>query len=188
MLEVALAVSVLAAVIVVGVLISIGNERQRAAIEQLRSDIRQWALGDLEIKRETAVREIQIIDPLAWLRDVARRATGEAWELRNIAKVLDNPEAIVVADGNGGYLMFSPARPAQVKKLLRGQGKTNYETGPLPSVFRMVTRGRKNLEAHELSALNAGIFFDIEADRVWRMVTDRPLNTNQLWLYDFSLT
>jgi len=76
MLEVALAVSVLAAVILIGVLISIGNERQRRALEELRSDLRQWALGDLEIKREKAVREIQIIDPLAWLRDVTRRVTG----------------------------------------------------------------------------------------------------------------
>ena len=45
MLEVVLAISVLAAVVVVGVLISIGNERQRKAIEQLRDDVRNWALG-----------------------------------------------------------------------------------------------------------------------------------------------
>ncbi len=186
MLEVALAVSVLAAVIVVGVLISIGNERQRRAIDELRSDLRRWALGDLEIKREKAVREIQIIDPLAWLRDIARRVTGVSRDLRDVAKILEQPEAIVVTDGNGGYLMFSPANPTQVKKMLRGQGRYT-ETGPLPSVFRMVTRGRKDLEAYELSALNAGIFFDIEADRVWRMLTDRSLNTNQLWLYDFSI-
>lgn len=58
MLEVVLAISVLAAVVVVGLLISIGNERQRKAIELLREDLRSWALGDLEIKRETASREI----------------------------------------------------------------------------------------------------------------------------------
>ena len=91
MLEVVLAISVLAAAVVVGVLISIGNERQRKAIEQLRDDVRNWALGDLEIKRETASRDIQIIDPLAWLNDTARKATGEAWELRSIAKVFRQP-------------------------------------------------------------------------------------------------
>lgn len=41
------------------------------------------------------------------------------------------------------------------------------------------------MQTYELSALNAGIFFDVEADRVWRMLTDRALKTNQLWLYEF---
>jgi hypothetical protein len=187
MLEVALAVSVLAAVILIGVLISIGNERQRRALEELRSDLRQWALGDLEIKREKAVREIQIIDPLAWLRDVTRRVTGRARELRDVAKILDNPEAIVVTATDGSYLMFSPVRPSQIKKMLRSRSRKNSKGGPLPKIIRVVVRGGSHLQTHELSALNAGVFFDVEADRVWRMFTDRPLNSNQLWLYDFRL-
>jgi hypothetical protein len=186
MLEVVLAVSVLAAVILIGVLISIGNERQRRALEELRSDLRQWALGDLEIKREKAVREIQIIDPLAWLRDVTRRVTGRARELRDVAKVLDNPEAIVVTTTDGRYLMFSPVRPEQIKKLLTGKRGKNSKTGPLPSIIRLIGRGKGHVQTHELSALNAGVFFDVEADRVWRMFTDRPLNANQLWLYEFQ--
>jgi len=176
MLEVVLAVSVLAAVVVVGVLISIGNERQRKAIEQLREDLHGWALGDLEIKRETASREIQIVDPLAWLNAAAQKATGVAWDLRAITKVLDNPEAIVVTASDGGYLMFSPVQPSQVKKLLKGPQRRT-KTG--------ATRGRMKMESYELSALNAGIFFDLEAERVWRMVADRPLNSNRLWLYEF---
>ena len=184
MLEVALAVSVLAAVIVVGVLISIGNERQRKAIEQLGDDLRNWALGDLEIKREKAAREIEIIDPLAWLHDAARKATGNSWDLRAIATVLEIPEAIVVTASDGGYLMFSPVKPDRVKKLLKAPTRRT-ETGPLPSEFRAATRGRKKVQAYELSALTAGVFFDLEAERVWRMITERPLKTNRLWLYEF---
>jgi len=41
------------------------------------------------------------------------------------------------------------------------------------------------METYELSALNAGIFFDLEAERVWQMVADRPLNSNRLCLYQF---
>lgn len=184
MLEVALAVSVLAAVIVVGVLISIGNERQRKAIAQLRDDLRNWALGDLEIKREKASRETEIIDPLAWLHDAARKATGTSWELRAVAKILENPDAVVVASTNGSYLMFSPEKPGRVRKLLKGPDRQS-KTGPLPSEMKMAVRGRSRMEAFELSALNAGIFFDLEADRVWRMLTDRPLSANKLWLYEF---
>lgn len=184
MLEVVLAVSVLAAVVVVGLLISIGNERQRRALEELRDDLRNWALGDLEIKREKASREIQIIDPLAWLNDTARKATGNAQDLRAIATVLEHPDAVVTTASDGGYLMFSPVKPDQVKKLLKRSPRRS-KTGPLPSEFRMATRGRTKMEWYELSALTAGVFFDLEADRVWRMVTSRPLSTNRLWLYEF---
>jgi hypothetical protein len=51
--------------------------------------------------------------------------------------------------------------------------------------MRIATRGRTKMESYELSPLNAGIFFDLEADRVWRMLTDRPLKVNKLWLYEF---
>ncbi len=113
-----------AAVVVVGVLISIGNERQRKAIEQLRDDVRNWALG---IWKSSAKRHHAILK--------------------------------------------SPPRKTK--------------TGPLPSEFRMATRGRTKMETYELSALNAGIFFDLEADRVWQVVANRPLNSNRLWLYQF---
>lgn len=186
MLDVALAVSVLAAVILIGVLISIGNERQRRALEQLRFDLRQWALGDLEIKREKAVREIQIIDPLAWLRDVARRVTGRARELRDVAKIPESPDAIVDSAMDGSYLMFATVGPSQVRKLIRGRSRRDTKVGPLPSVIRTMGRRLSKLSAYQLSALNAGVFFDVEADRVWCMFTDRPLNANQLWLYDFK--
>jgi hypothetical protein len=92
----------------------------------------------LEIKCESASRDIQIIDPLAWLNDKARKATGGAWELRAIAKVLDNPEAIVVVASDGGYLMFSPVQPDQVKKLLKAPPRRT-KTGLLPSEFRMAS-------------------------------------------------
>ena len=57
--------------------------------------------------------------------------------------------------------------------------------GPLPSEMRLAIRGRNRMQTYELSALNAGIFFDVEADRVWRMLTDRALKANRLWLYEF---
>src|SRR3970040_2390413 len=116
MLEVDLAVSVLAAVVVVGVLISIGNERQRKALDKLREDLRNWGLGDLEVKPEGAAREIQIMDPLAWLRDAARKATGVAWEMRAIAKVLEHPEAIVVLSDKGRLFHFLSVPPESVAR------------------------------------------------------------------------
>jgi hypothetical protein len=37
--------------------------------------------------------------------------------------------------------------------------------------------------AYEASPLNAGVFFDIEADRVWRQFSDQPLGADRLWFY-----
>ena len=182
MIEVALAVSVLAAVLMIGAIISIGNERQRRAIEILRMDLRQWALGDLEIKREKAARELNIIDPMRWMDDVARRAIGLSPQLIDVAKVLDIPDAIVVSSERRGYLVFSPVHPSQmpaVIKVLKAQSN-----GAIPSGILELTKRRTRARAFELSALNAGVFFDIEADKVWRMVAERPLDSNQVWLYD----
>ena len=50
--------------------------------------------------------------------------------------------------------------------------------------MRMIGKRRTKIETYELSALNAGMFFDIEADKVWRMIAKRPLESNRLWIYD----
>jgi len=46
-LEIVLSFIVMAAVIMLGALTWIGNERQQKALEELRMDVRQWALGVL---------------------------------------------------------------------------------------------------------------------------------------------
>lgn len=64
-MEIILAIVVGAAVIFFGALISIGNERQRRAIDALREQTVLWAMQDLRIKRERLAREVRIDDPLA---------------------------------------------------------------------------------------------------------------------------
>ncbi len=51
-MEIILAIVVAAAVIFFGALISMGNERQRRAIDGLREQVVLWAVQDLKIKRE----------------------------------------------------------------------------------------------------------------------------------------
>ncbi len=48
-----LAIIVIGAVIAFGALVSVGNERQRRAIDALHHAYKQWALQDLRLKRGT---------------------------------------------------------------------------------------------------------------------------------------
>ena len=110
-IEIALAVTVVVAVVLIGVLIWIGNEQQRKALEELRTDVRDWALGDLEIKRMKAAREIRILDPMGWLDNMVRKVMGISPRISDVAGVLERPEAVVTITENARYLVFSPVHP-----------------------------------------------------------------------------
>jgi hypothetical protein len=184
-IEIALAVTVVVAVVLIGVLIWIGNEQQRKALDELRTDVRQWALGDLELKRMKAAREIKILDPMGWLDNMVRRVMGVSPRISDIAGVLDRPEAVVTITDNARYLVFSPVHPDQMGRIIQDLDRIQRirDTSPLIPM-RKLGRRRSKVEIYELSALNAGMFFDIEADKVWRMIAKRPLDSNRLWIYD----
>jgi hypothetical protein len=184
-IEILLAATVVVAVIVVGVLIYFGNQQQRRALDEIHTNVRQWALGDLEIKRAKAAREVKVKDPLNWLDDKARIATGISPSIRGIAGVLERPDAIVAITENERYLIFSPIKPEQMRKMIHVLDRQRMirDTSPL-TPMRKLGKRRSKVASFELSALNAGTFFDVEADLVWRMVAKRGLSSNQLWVYD----
>ena len=72
---------VLGAVIFFGALISVGNERQRKAIDALREEAEKWAMQDLRLKRGQIAKDIQIPNPLVWLANAAAKASGQAVSL-----------------------------------------------------------------------------------------------------------
>ena len=59
-MEIILAIVVGVAVIIFGALISMGNERQRKAIDSLREQVVLWAMQDLRIKREGLARDVHV--------------------------------------------------------------------------------------------------------------------------------
>ena len=56
------------------------------------------------------------------------------------------------------------------------------ETG-LGSIAALLGKNPGKVPAYDASPLNAGVFFDIEADRVWRKFSDQPLGADRLWFY-----
>src|SRR5581483_6363378 len=116
-MEIILAIVVASAVIFFGALISMGNERQRKAIDSLREQVVLWAMQDLKVKREHFARTVQIPDPVGWLNKTAAKVLGNDLNLL-VLETFDEPRSLVCTSGDGGVkIIFSPLSPADIRRM-----------------------------------------------------------------------
>jgi len=179
-MEIILAIVVASAVIFFGALISMGNERQRKAIDGLREQLVLWAVQDLKIKHEHLAQTVQVHDPLHWLSQVSGRMLGQEVSLQ-ILEAFQETQSIVCADTTGDHkIIFTTLSPIEIKKLAFGrQAKlSNFATGnPLLSVPKKVV-------CHKLTILNCGYMFDLEFPLAWNKLTGWSAeNRDGLWMY-----
>lgn len=182
-MEFLLALAVITAVIIFGALISLGNERQRRAIDELREQVVLWAIQDLHIKREHLARVIHVDDPLVWLNQAALKVYGYDLELQ-ILEMLEEPQSLSCASGDGSMkVIFSPLSPTDLRRIKSGrQNRLSQFAGHNPLLFLP-----KGVNVYEMSVLNAGHLFDLELVLAWKMLTGQNLeSSNRLWVYDFS--
>ena len=178
-MEMILALVVVIAVIIFGALISMGNERQRRAIDGLREQVVLWAIQDLRIKRGKIMRDVRVDDPLAWLNKLASKVIGHPVQL-NSKEFFDLPTALVFEVNNGGgKAVFTPLPPRDVR-LLRKQRKNRLdhysEDNPLIALPR-------NTTVFEISVLNTSILYDLELPLVWKSLTGMNVDPTSIWLY-----
>lgn len=179
-METVLAIVVVAAVLLFGALISVGNERQRKAIDELREEASLWALQDIQIKREQLARAVKVDDPLRWLNQVAACACSYDLDLQ-VTESFENPRALLCTTRNGGSaVVFSPVAPGEIEKLKRGRlSRLSQfaERNPLVSLPAKST-------SYPLSTLNSGMLFDLELPLAWKAMTNQNLDRVQrLWMY-----
>jgi len=179
-MEIILAIVVASAVIFFGALISMGNERQRKAIDGLREQVVLWAVQDLKIKREHLAQAVQIPDPLGWLNKTASKIYGYDLQLQ-IIEVFENPHALVCSSGNN-KIVFSPLSPTYLRQIKNSkQNRLSQFTDHNPLLILP-----KDVTINELSVLNAGHFFDLELGLVWKVLAGNNLDSpNILWVYGF---
>lgn len=182
-MEIILAIVVTSAVIFFGALISMGNERQRKAIDNLREQVILWARQDLSIKRKSLTQSIKIENPQSWLNEIVTRACEYDFGIK-IIEVYDEPPAVFCAPENGvEKMIFSPLSPSDIRGLKKTKGnrlRRFIGEHPLFSLPR-------NVKIHELTILNAGTFFDMEVEHVWTEITGSKLQSNdRLWMYHFN--
>lgn len=180
-MEILLAIVVAAAVIFFGVLISIGNERQRKAIDGLREQVVLWAVQDLKIKREHLIQTVQVPDPLEWLNKTASKVCGYDLKLQ-VLDFFEEPQSLVCASSDGSATaIFSPLSPADIRRLKSKKNNRLTQSkfqSPLLSLS-------KDVNVYELFIFNEGYLFDLELPLVWERLTKTTLiSTNRIWLYE----
>jgi len=182
-MEIILAIVVGLAVIFFGALISMGNESQRKAIDNLREQVVLWAIQDLRIKRERLARDVQVPDPLGWLNKITTRVCGHDLNMQ-IIEAFDEPQSLICTSGDGSSkIVFTPLSPAELRNIKNGKHNRLAKfagRNPLLSLPR-------DVKIHEISVLNGGILFDLEIPLAWKGLTGQRLESiNRLWMFEYS--
>jgi hypothetical protein len=178
MLDYFVALMVLAAVIVFGALITVGNERQKRELAHIREVEEQWAEQDLRIKRGKLSRETSIEDPVAWLSAAMTRALEVPVVLAG-KEVFENPDVVVFTDSqNGNRLAFTTLPPAHIKKISK-ERKSN-RLGALHPLIPV----KRGAESTELNMLNGGLLFDLELPIAWKGLTGKDTSAERMWVYN----
>jgi hypothetical protein len=181
-MEILLAIVVASAVIFFGALISLGNERQRKAIDGLREQVILWAVQDLKIKREHLARNVQVPDPSVWLNRTASKVCGYDLKLQ-VLEIFEEPQALICASGDGSVrVVFSPLSPADIRRIKSGkQNRLSQFASHNPLLLLP-----KGVDVHELSVLNTGHLFDLELTLAWKALTGHDLElATRLWMYAY---
>lgn len=181
-MEILLAIVVATAVIFFGALISIGNERQRKAIDGLREQVVLWAIQDLKIKRNHLAQTAQVPDPLRWLNKTSAKVCGYDLKLQ-VLEIFETPQSLVCSSSDGSTkVIFSPLSPSDIRRIKKvKQNRLSQFAKQNPLLFLP-----KGLVVYEISLLNGGHLFDLELALVWKELTRQDLElSNQIWMYKF---
>ena len=175
---------VLLAVVLLGGLISISNDRQRKAIDGLREQVEAWAEQDIRIKREKLARQISVPEPLVWLEKIATAALGSAPKLVTATPWQENGlGAIVGLCQDGRSLVFTPVPRERLLKALKVKSR-----GALNGVqSALLGNDPKRTPNSELSVVTNGMFFDIEAAQVWQAILGETQPISRLTMYEVPM-
>lgn len=175
------AILVLGAIIMLGALISIGNERQRRAIDGIRIQTARWAEQDLRMKREKLAQNVKVEDPLMWLNRVVASVYGENLNLV-VTDFSTDPEVMIChSHENGRLVIFAHQSPDDLKRMTREKKSYLARLGNQHPLLPYP----KGLTTYELSILNAGLLFDLEAPEAWQQMGGKPGTGDHLWMYVF---
>lgn len=179
-MEIILAVVVGVAVIFFGALISMGNERQRKAIDDLRDQTVLWAMQDLRIKRERLARDVQVPDPLAWLNRTVAKVSGLDLNLQIVDSVYE-PRALLFKSGNQDtQVLLSPCSPKGIHRIKRERRNRLSQLGNNNPLLYLP----RSTSVYEISVLNAGILFDLELQLAWKELTGQSVDQlEKIWMY-----
>lgn len=181
-MEIILAIVVASAVIFFGALISMGNERQKNAIEDLREQLSHWAIQDLLIKRERLAHDVRVDDPIGWFNEQTEKVTGYKVNLQVIEKS-DEPQAFLCEKQESATkILYCFNSPKEIERFRKGRRNKLDRIND-----HLFTRIPTKYEIYEATILNNGLLFDKELAIAWQGITGHLLrNEQKLWIYVFD--
>ena len=179
MTETILAIAILFSLVVLGGLISIGNERQRKAIDRISEHAEAWAIEDLRLKRGQVEGSISIENPIGWLGTAASRALGQELQI-NLIEVLENPTALSCIDElSGTSVLFSLSSPKELRTLSKEKRSELSKRG----AHHPLVPWQKEIDSFEMNILNAGVHFDLELSAFLRKTIKTREDKEKMWVY-----
>lgn len=178
-MDAVLAILVLGAVIFFGALISIGNERQRKALDGIREQTALWAMQDLRLKREALAREARVEDPLGWFNKIVTKVVGRDFNLKVIESFGEPQVLVCESEKRSSQVVFTPLSPVEIRRLKRAR---RSRLSQYPNQNPLLSLEGSTIP-YELTILNAGILFDLEVSLAWKSLTGKELDRSSLWLY-----
>ena len=185
MLDVLFALSVLAAVIFFGALISVGNERQRKAIDGLNTSYSRWAEHDLMIKRAAAAKTVRVEDPKAWLDNIATQVFGLSPKITTLSPWdAGEAKAMVAICLDGRKLVVTPILPASFRKMITVRKRKGAVAAIARTTVGILGNRPGKVPCCELNIISAGTFFDVEAGQAWEKLFNEKLGVDRLYMFE----
>jgi hypothetical protein len=138
--ELTLAISIFIAILALGAVIAIGNERVRRATLQVREVAHEYALADLAMRREQARRSISFAtqaECVQALEQIALDASKERHEMTNITVAPGSVAALVASTRNGSLCILTPsaetfltANPAYARRAVEQYAVNGLTSNP----------------------------------------------------------
>ncbi|MGD0806813.1 MAG: hypothetical protein ABSA10_05015 [Anaerolineales bacterium] len=131
--------------------------------------------------------KINVPDAIQWLNTCATRAMGEDPGIDRfpVAVAYGEPKVLLAENSEGRRFLLSVFAPDTIRHI-----HTSFRW---PWPFSYLNRLRSNLhplvplsrrvETYQLSMLNCGSAFELEATQVWKRLTGDDFRVKELWLY-----
>ena len=182
-MDILIGTSLLIAIVLLGALMTAGNERQRKALDGIREQVEAWAQEDILIKREKVARTIQVEAPLAWLEKIAAGVLGQAPGIMSATSwEKDGLLALIAICNDGSRLIFTPVPYDRFLKSIRLKKR-----GALAQAETSLLGDKPDKVSHyDLSVLTSGMFFDIEAAQAWQALSGQVLPSKRLTMFELE--
>ncbi|WP_322793278.1 hypothetical protein [Bellilinea sp.] len=173
------AIATLAAVLMLGAILTLYNSRQAQALREMEQVLSDWYLMQVAERREKQRQAVKVDDPLVWLgQQIDLTLTG-------VERQQEAAQAVSFLTDNATRLVVSPFSPDRLKRVLKPLEARNGKVANL--VDPLLGRNPGKVQVEERSILNAGEWFDVEAGLVGQALGINWGEPKRLYFYRVPL-